>query len=95
MVNNNESPIPESNSEVYAISKECAIGACPGVYERRLDPGFATYPDKIVRLEPDVVYVVGILLTQKEIKEKGLAKVVGEGESIVELPRRLLPRNLD
>ena len=88
-------PIKEEDYQLVTLRKEdCVIGGCPGVYERRLNPAYATYPDKIVRLEPKVVYVVGRAMSKEEIISKGLENHVGEGESVVVLPRSLLEGGL-
>ncbi len=75
---------------IYEVKNECGIAACPSVYEVRSNCGIGVCPSIHAEEHKDKYYVVGRQLNEKEIRDLGLAKKVGKGEAIIEVPKSLL-----
>ena len=74
---------------VYEVRSNCVVGECPAVYEvRTADCIGGACPS--VHTSEDKYYVIGRQLSKQEIEGMGLEKKVGEGETLIEVPKDLL-----
>ena len=87
-------------NERYALNKktpremQCVIGSCPEIYE--LTPttskcGFGACP-AVYGSKQGSYLIIGKKVGKREVQELGLAKKVGEGEVLIEVPKKLIDR---
>lgn len=85
--------------DITPKSMACGIGACPAIYEglREINPqemacGIGACPStyEAKREGKNVYLIVGKVINPSEVGLEGLEKKIGEGETLIEIPRELI-----
>lgn len=80
--------------ELTPRDMQCGFGACPAIYVTNRKPQNSecagAFCPTIQEGKDGSYLIIGRQLTSQEIDETGLAKKVGKGEVLIEVPKKLI-----